>query len=144
MKIEAVMTPNVTSTPPKATLAEASHRMRDLNVGVLPVVEGHRLVGLITDRDIIVRAGANGWDLQTKTVADAMTAPVTCCAPADSLETAVAKMAAAQIRRLPVVDSQGGLVGVVSLGDIALRAPHALAGEALAAISHHGEMARTG
>jgi CBS domain-containing protein len=144
MKVKDAMTPNITSVSPKTSLTEASKAMRDLNVGALPVVAGHELAGIITDRDITVRAGAQHWDYDKKTVADAMTTSVTSCRDTDDLGKAVRQMEAAQIRRLPVKNKAGELVGLLSLGDIALRADHELSGEALEAISRHGQMATAG
>jgi CBS domain-containing protein len=141
MKVRDAMTPNVESVTPGTSLAEAAKRMRDLNVGALPVVQGHELVGIITDRDMTVRAGAQRWDYDQKTVADTMTRPVTCCRDADALEDAIHKMEAAQVRRLPVQNEAGALVGMLSLGDVALRAGHEISGEALEAISRHGQVA---
>ncbi|MGD2132287.1 MAG: CBS domain-containing protein [Maricaulaceae bacterium] len=141
MKIKDVMTPNVTTVTPATTLEDAAKQMRDLNVGVLPVLEGHKLTGVITDRDITIRAGSQHWDFAKKTVADAMSKNPTCCKDTDELENAVHEMEARQIRRLPVQNAKGDLVGMVSLGDVALRASHELSGEALEAISRHGEMA---
>jgi CBS domain-containing protein len=117
--------------------------MRDANVGALPVVDGRELKGIITDRDIVVRAGAQHWNLTRKLVSDAMTPSVSCCRDTDMVEDAARAMAAAQIRRLPVKNAAGDLIGVISLGDIALNTTHAVAGDALAAISHHGEVAVT-
>ncbi len=141
MKVKDAMTPNVTSVSPQTTITEAAKQMRDLNVGALPVLKGHELAGIITDRDITIRAGAQHWDYDRKTVGDAMTPSVTCCRDTESLEDAVHQMEARQIRRLPVMDESGALVGMLSLGDVALRAGHDLSGEALEAISQHGQMA---
>lgn len=144
MNVAEVMTPNVSTIAPGATLADACRRMRDLNVGALPVVEGHELNGIITDRDIVVRAGAEHWNLGRKLVSDAMSPSVVCCRDTDTLEDAAHAMEDAQIRRLPVKNRAGELVGIVSLGDVALRASHELTGEALEAVSRHGEMAEAG
>ena len=141
MKVADIMTPNLTTVPSAATLADAARRMRDANVGALPVVDGRELKGIITDRDIVVRASAQHWNLTRKLVSDAMTTSVSCCRDTDAVEDAAREMAAAQIRRLLVKNAAGDLVGVVSLGDVALNTTHAIAGDALAAISHHGEVA---
>jgi CBS domain-containing protein len=141
MKVADIMTPNLTTVPSAATLADASRRMRDANVGALPVVDGRHLRGIITDRDIIVRAGAQHWNLTRKLVSDVMTASVRSCRDTDTVEGAARAMASEQIRRLPVENAARELIGMVSLGDIALSTPHEVAGDALAAISHHGEVA---
>lgn len=140
MKVKDVMTPHVTSVSPKTSLTEASKQMRDLNVGALPVMKGKELAGIITDRDITVRAGAQHWDFDQKTVADAMSSSVTCCQETDQLGDAIRQMEKAQIRRLPVKTKSGELAGMLSLGDIALRAEHEASGEALEAISRHGQL----
>jgi CBS-domain-containing membrane protein len=141
MKVSQVMTTNVTSVGPKTSLTEASKLMRDLNVGALPVVKGKSLQGIVTDRDIATRAGAKHWDFDKKTVAEVMSKDVACCKDGDTVDSAVKLMESRQIRRLPVQNAAGEMVGILSLGDVALRESHELSGEALHAISEHGAMA---
>ena len=102
-----------------ATIEEAALQMRDGDFGVLPVMGVEELIGIITDRDIVVRAVAEGMGVNTK-VQDTMSDDVICVNAEDSLEAAAQLMSDYQIRRLPVVDTDGRLVGIVSLGDFAV------------------------
>src|SRR3954468_23320845 len=121
MLIQDVMTRHAQCTRPTATLHEAAERMQHLNVGSLPVCDGDRLVGMITDRDITVRAVAEGHDPETDQVADVMTPGVTYCLEDQEVEEAARLMNEKQIRRLPVLNRQKRLVGIVSLGDLAVQ-----------------------
>lgn len=135
MKVSQVMTADVITIEPGATLTEAARRMRGLDVGPLPVADEGRLVGMLTDRDIAVRATAEGRDPQDTRVSDVMTRDVVCCFEDDDVLQAARAMAQYRKRRLVVVDASGRVVGIVSLGDLALRARSELVGEALEAIS---------
>jgi CBS domain-containing protein len=118
-KISEVMNTDVQTISPDATIEEAAQQMRDGDFGVLPVGETENLMGIITDRDIVVRAVAEGMGVNTK-VKDAMSEEVICVNEDDSIEDAAQLMSDYQIRRLPVVDTDGRLVGIVSLGDFAV------------------------
>jgi CBS domain-containing protein len=120
MKIKNVMTRTVETVRPDQTLQEAAAKMKALDVGPMPVTEGDRLVGILTDRDIVVRAVADGRDSRTTKVRDAMTSDVVCCNEEDSVKDAASKMKDRQIRRIVVVDAQQRVSGIVSLGDIAV------------------------
>jgi CBS domain-containing protein len=120
MKIREVMTRAVETVRPDQTLQEAAAKMKSLDVGPIPVTEGDRLVGMLTDRDIVVRAVAEGRDSRTTKVRDAMTSDVVCCKEDDDVKDAAAKMKDRQIRRIVVVDAQQRVAGIVSLGDIAV------------------------
>jgi CBS domain-containing protein len=131
MRIREVMTQKVEMITPEAKLQEAAKRMADADIGFLPVGDGERLVGMITDRDIAVRNVAEGKSaLQTK-VRDVMTKDVLYCFDDEEADHIANNMANLQIRRLPVVNRAKRLVGVVSLADIALKHDPHLAGEAL-------------
>ena len=121
MRIEDVMVTEVETIEPSATLVDAAHRMRDANVGMLPIVEGGRVSGVITDRDIVVRAVARDVNPASVRVADCATSEPVCAQPDWDLEHAMTVMADRQIGRLPVVDAAGTLVGVVTLSSLALR-----------------------
>ncbi len=121
--VAEVMTREVRSMAPTGTLAEAARLMDELNVGVVPVCEGDRLVGMVTDRDIVVRGLAQDKDPQSCTLADVMSGHVRTAREDDDIDEVLSEMATAQIRRLPVVDSQDKLVGIVTLGDIAAKDP---------------------
>lgn len=120
MKVSEVMTTEVMVCKPTDTLADAAAMMRDLNVGICPVVQDDRLIGVITDRDITVRAIAHGLDPNTSHVKDFMTPSPIVIEPDVNVEDAAEMMMMHQIRRLPVVDDKGKLVGIVSLGDLAV------------------------
>jgi CBS domain-containing protein len=120
MKISEIMTTEVMTCKPTDTLAEAAAMMRDLNVGICPIVQDDKLVGVITDRDITVRAIAQGFDPNTAQVKDFMTPSPITVEPDTNVEDAAEMMMMHQIRRLPVVDERGKLVGIVSLGDLAV------------------------
>ena len=117
MKIRDVMTKNVACVSPTSTIIEAAQLMQKHNVGVIPVCDATRVVGIVTDRDIVLRNVANGTGVD-KEVKDIMTSDVKMATPDMDVGAATDIMAKAQIRRLPVVDDNK-LVGMVSIGDIA-------------------------
>jgi CBS domain-containing protein len=136
MQVFEAMTPDVISVLPDTKLVDAALAMRNLDVGPLPVVDGGRLVGVITDRDITVRATAEGRDPRLTTVEDIMTPEVVACREEDDVRVAARMMQDAQLRRLLVVDEGGMLVGIVSLGDLAVQTrDDALSGETLEKVS---------
>jgi CBS domain-containing protein len=122
-KISEIMTRDVKVISPNESLQRAAQIMDELNVGSLPVCDGERLVGVITDRDITVRSTSAGEAPQDARVSDAMTGEVHYCMEDDSVEDIMDKMADIQIRRVPVVDQDKRLVGIVALGDVATKAP---------------------
>ncbi len=119
-KISEIMTRDVDVVRPDASLEEAARKMRTRDVGPLPVCDGDRVVGLITDRDIVVRATARGCDPKSTMVREAMTPDPVCIRDDDDIDAAMRLMEDRQIRRLPVVDRAGKLVGILALGDIAV------------------------
>ena len=142
MRAGDVMTHDVVTIRPDAMIREAARTMSDLNIGALPVCDGRRLVGMITDRDIVVRATADGMRPDATPVHVAMTADVCCCFEDDPVERIGEEMARRQIRRMPVVDQDKHLVGMIALGDLATdRAPGA--GDALRRISEPSEPDRS-
>jgi CBS domain-containing protein len=120
MQIKDIMTPHVEVVSPNTTLTEAAEKMSRLDIGPLPVCDGQRLVGMLTDRDITVRATAKGCDPNTTTVDKVMTPEVVYCFEDQNVETAAQMMAKRQIRRVPVLNRDKRLVGMVSLGDLAV------------------------
>jgi CBS domain-containing protein len=116
-----VMIRDVQTIPGGASIVEAAQRMRDANVGSLPVVEGDVLRGMVTDRDLVVRGVARGLDLRTARVMDVATHNPTAAHPDWSVDRAMETMAGQQIGRLPVVDDGNRLVGIVTLSSLALR-----------------------
>jgi len=121
--ISEVMTREVETIAPEASVRDAARLMSELNVGSLPVCDGDALVGMITDRDITLRATASGRPPQSIAVAEVMTEASTCCSETDSVDDVLRMMGEQQIRRIPVVDARRHLVGIVSLGDLAIRQP---------------------
>lgn len=118
-----VMTRGVRSMSPSDTVAKAAQAMDELNVGVIPVCEGEKLVGMVTDRDIVVRGVARECDMKTTRLADVMSTNVRSTTEDRDVDDVLGEMADTQIRRMPVVDGQQRLVGIVSLGDIAVKDP---------------------
>ena len=135
MKIAELMTPDVEVIRPDDTLQTAAKMMADLDAGILPVGENDRLVGMITDRDITVRAVAEGRDPEKTTVRDAMSDQVRYCFDDEDPQQVAQKMGALQVRRLPVLNRDKRLVGIVSLGDLVIGAEDP-AKEALKEISN--------
>lgn len=118
-----VMTRDVRTMTPDDSVVEAAKCMDELNVGVIPVCDGDRLVGMVTDRDIVVRGVAQQGELRSMKLADVMSSHVRCARQDDDVDRVLGEMAEAQIRRMPVVDGEQRLVGIVSLGDIAAKNP---------------------
>jgi CBS domain-containing protein len=120
MKIKEVMTSGVECVRPETTLQEAAAKMKSLNVGPLPVCEGDRPVGIVTDRDIVVRAISEGRDPRTTRIQDVMTRDVVTVKETDDVTDAARLMKDRQIRRVVVVNANKQVCGIVSLGDIAV------------------------
>ena len=118
-----VMTRGVRSMAPTDTVAKAAQAMDELNVGVIPVCDGGKVVGMVTDRDIVVRGIAREFDMKTAKLADVMSSNVRCATEDQGIDEILGQMGDSQIRRMPVVDGQQRLVGIVSLGDIADKDP---------------------
>jgi CBS domain-containing protein len=136
MKVKEISTPDPECISPVATLSEAARKMRLLDVGILLVREQERLVGTVTDRDITVRAVAEGLDPKVARVRQVMTRGVVCCYEDRTVEEAARLMEDRQIRRLPVVDEEKHLVGIVSITDLAIRAHNeSLAGQVLECVA---------
>jgi CBS domain-containing protein len=135
MQIQDVMTADVSYVKPDTPILEIARKMRDANIGSTPVVENDRLIGMVTDRDIVVRALAAGGDVNSMTARDAMSPRVLYCFADETIEAVLENMGEQQVRRLPVVNRDKRLVGVVSLGDLALSGKRRAAGEALKEIS---------
>lgn len=119
MKISEVMTPNPKTVTLEDDIQVAARIMRDEDTGAIPVVEDGRLVGIVTDRDIVIRAVADG-DFNC-TIDDIVSDDVVCATPDMSTAAGSELMSEHQIRRLPVVDSDDRLVGIVSIGDMAVK-----------------------
>ena len=122
-QVSDIMTPEVQVIEPQESLRRAALLMQELDVGALPVCDGDRLLGMITDRDITVRGVADGLDPDQACVSDVMSGDVQFCTEDQDAQEVMHMMGDKQVRRLPVVDMDKKLVGIVSLGDMALRQP---------------------
>lgn len=139
--VSEVMTREVETIAPEASVQDAARLMSELNIGALPVCDGDALLGMVTDRDITLRATASGRAPQSTAVAEVMTDASTCCMETDSIDDVLKKMGDEQIRRLPVIDARKQLVGIVSLGDLATRQP-ATTDRALSEVSQPSQPTR--
>jgi CBS domain-containing protein len=137
MKISEVMTRDVQTIRPDQSAQDAARFMLKADAGSIPVTEGERLIGMITDRDIAVRGVAKGYGPETL-VRELMTDDIICARSDDNVEDVASKMSEAQVRRLPVVDDQERLCGIVSLGDLSREADTDCAAEALEGVSQPG------
>ncbi|MGD8400967.1 MAG: CBS domain-containing protein [Bacillota bacterium] len=123
MKVKEIMTDQVACLNPEANLIEAAQLMQKHDVGILPVCQGNNVLGIVTDRDIVVRNIAHGQDPKTTPVKNVMTSNVQMVSPEMNLNQAAELMADHQIRRLPVIDNNR-IVGMVALGDLATQAKY--------------------
>jgi CBS domain-containing protein len=138
MQLKEVMTTKVQLTDPNAKLRDAAISMREGDFGLLPVGANDRLVGTITDRDITIRAVAEGKDPNTTTVADVMSDGIHYCFEDQDVDEAARLMGEVQVRRLPVLNRDKRLVGIVALADLAAeRGAASSAGAALTGVSEH-------
>ncbi len=142
--IQDVMTRDVQHISPEDSVRKAAQMMDEFNIGSIPVVDGDKLVGMITDRDITVRSTAAGQAPESTRVGDVMSTDVRTCTSGQSVEEVLAEMGNVQIRRVPVIDQAShSLVGIVSLGDMATSQSKGIE-QALEEISSPSEPDRTG
>jgi CBS domain-containing protein len=137
MKVSEVMTREVETVRPDQPVQDAAGFMLSADAGSIPVTEGDRLIGMITDRDIAVRGIAKGYGPDTP-VRELMTDDLIVLRVDDDIEEAATKMSQAQVRRLPVIDQDERLCGIVSLGDLSREADTDCASEALEGVSQPG------
>jgi len=137
MKVKDVMHRGVTWVEPTTSIREVARMMRDNDIGSVPVGENDRLVGIVTDRDIICRGVADGADMAALTAGEVMSKPIIYCRADDELEHAVRIMEKNKIRRLPVIDSDKRLTGMLALGDISEIGGQEMAGEVMRSVSAH-------
>ena len=127
MFVREVMTQHAEWIAPTLSVTEAAQKLRDHKIGCLPVGENDRLVGMLTDRDIVCRAVADGADLATTKAGDVMTKGITYCFEDDAIETAIDQLEAKQIHHMPVLSrDKKRLIGILSLSDLASRGPQNL------------------
>jgi CBS domain-containing protein len=137
MKVSEVMTRDVQTVRPDQRVQDAASFMLSADAGSIPVADGDRLIGMITDRDIAVRGIAKGYGPDTP-VRELMTDEIVCVREDDDVDDVASKMSKAQVRRLPVIDSNERLCGIVSLGDLSREADEDSATEALEGVTQPG------
>jgi CBS domain-containing protein len=137
MKVSEVMTRDVQTVRPDQPVQQAASFMLSADAGSIPVTDGDRLIGMITDRDIAVRGIAKGYGPDTP-VRELMTDEIICAREDDDVDDVATKMSEAQVRRLPVIDRDERLCGIVSLGDLSRDADEDTAAEALQGVSEPG------
>src|SRR5919106_2744862 len=134
--IRDAMTNNPRHVEPSTSVAEAAKLLKSENVGSLPVTEGDRLVGMVTDRDIVVRVVAEGKDVQSATVGEIASRDLVTIDPQQDLDEALRLMAKHQVRRLPVVEEDGRLVGILAQADVAQQGQDSKTGQVVEQISN--------
>jgi CBS domain-containing protein len=137
MKVKDVMHHGATCVESSTSVREIARRMRESDIGALPVRGNGHLVGIVTDRDVTCRALADSGDVDKMAARDVMTKDVVFCSPEDDIDAAVEIMEAKKIRRLPVIDGHKAVIGMLSLGDISHKLGKAKTGEVLRAVSDH-------
>jgi CBS domain-containing protein len=137
MKVKDAMHKGVEWVSPETPVVEIAKRMRDQDIGSVPVGENDRLVGMVTDRDITCRAVANRKDLSKTYARDVMTKGIVYCSDHEELGDALRIMEQKKLRRLPVVNDKKRLVGILSIGDVSHAATAELTGEMMAAVAGH-------
>ena len=141
-RVSELMTRGVRTLSPSDSVALAAQAMDELDIGAVPVCDGQRLLGMVTDRDIVLRVVAQKLPLETA-LSDVMSKDVKWCTDSDNVETVMTEMAGYQIRRIPVVDGDRRLVGILSLGDTAAKGDAGRAGDTLKIISQPAEPDRS-
>ncbi|ASY63448.1 Inosine-5'-monophosphate dehydrogenase [Sinorhizobium sojae CCBAU 05684] len=137
MRTEEAMHPGVRWIGPDTDLRTIARIMKEEDIGALPVGENDRLIGMVTDRDVTLRAFANGDDVSSLTARDVMTKEIVYCRTSESVEDAIHLMESKKIRRLPVINDDKRMVGMLSLGDVSHCTSQELAGELAKAVSGH-------
>ncbi|MHB1102427.1 MAG: CBS domain-containing protein [Devosia sp.] len=137
MKVKDAMHAGVTWAEPDTRVGELARMMRDQDIGSIPIGENDRLVGMVTDRDIVCKGLANGKDVSALTARDVMSGPIIYCRADEEIDDAVRIMEEHEIRRLPVINEDKRMVGMLSMGDIADCASRDLTAEVTRAVSDH-------
>jgi CBS domain-containing protein len=137
MKVKEAMHKGVEWVPPTTPVTKLAELMLKHDIGAIPIGEDDRLIGMVTDRDIVVRGLANGRDPKTLTARDVMTKGIVWCREDEDLDEATRTMELKQIRRLPVISRGKRMVGMLSLGDISEACDEEMSGEVLQAVSAH-------
>lgn len=134
-QIKEVMSGQVQCAAPETSLREIAQMMKNIDSGAIPVCDNDRLAGIITDRDIVIKTIVNGADINKTTARDVMSSPIVYCFEDDDIGEAARLMEVKQIRRLVVLNRDKKMVGILSLGDISVRASEELSGEILEKVS---------
>jgi CBS domain-containing protein len=138
MKVREAMHKGVEWVPPDTPVTELAKLMRTRDIGAVPIGENDRLIGMVTDRDIVCKGLAReGFDAQRATARDVMTPGIHCCREDDDLAKAVKHMEGLNVRRLPVINKSKRMVGILSLGDVSHSAPGELLNECIKSVSSH-------
>lgn len=137
MKVKEAMHKNADTCAPSETLAGVANIMKAQDIGSVPISENGKLVGMVTDRDITIRAVADGRNAAQATARDVMSKNVVFCREDENLEDAVRIMEQKAVRRLPVLDKNEKLVGMLSLGDVSHATNQSLSGELVKSVSAH-------
>jgi len=138
MKVKEVMHKGVDWVAPNTPLTDLAKLMRKHDIGAIPIGENDRLIGMVTDRDIVCKGLAeDGFDVRRGTARDVMTPGIHCCSEDDDLAKAVRHMEALKVRRLPVINKSKRMVGILSLGDISHSAPSDLLSECIKGVADH-------
>lgn len=137
MKVKEAMHTGVEWVPPETPLTALADKMRQFDIGAIPVGENDRLIGMVTDRDITVRGLGGSKDVSKLTAKDVMTKGLIWCQEDDDVNEAVRTMESRRVRRLPVLDANKRMVGMLSLGDISHAASQSIAAEVTKAVSAH-------
>ncbi len=142
MKAKELMTPNIEFIGSDVAIKDAAKKMKELDVGALPVNIGDETVGMITDRDIVIRAVAQGFDPEKHKVREAVSEGIISCNEDDEIETIADLMEDQQIRRILVKDAGGKITGIISLGDLAVKIQNEKTGEVLKKVSEPAQRVR--
>lgn len=137
MKVSEAMHKKVSWVPPTMPVPDVAKIMKEQDIGAVPVGEDDRLIGMVTDRDIAIRAVPNGRDVSSLTARDVMSPGIAYCRTGDPLEEAVHLMQEKKIRRLPVIDGKKRMVGMLSIGDVSHSGGKKLNDALLKAVSNH-------
>ena len=137
MKVKDVMHKGAEWVEPNTSISKLATTMKKEDIGAIPVGENDKLIGMVTDRDITVRAVANGGDMSKLTARDVMSKGIIFCRDNEDLDDALRIMEDKKVRRLPVINEDKRMVGMLSIGDVADAASHELSGEVVAAVSAH-------
>lgn len=135
MKVKEIMTPSVEYMQADNSIKDAAIKMKELDIGVLPIVSGNRAIGIITDRDIVTRSVAQGLDPAMHQVVEAYSEDIITCKEDDDVKSAADLMEENKIRRLVVTDGGGNIRGILSLGDLALNTRKGISGDVLQEVS---------